>query len=256
MRHFEPKPLTAAERCSTAARQSSSWPLSFGFSLVELLVASSIAAIVFAVAGSLVFSHLLDSRKIETSQRLREKSNRINYLLNIEGSEAREVIFDVNSFNSAEWSTCTAGESSPQPLFQLNVPRAVGLYGSNPPNDYRIYYYNSSAGDLVRCAPPVQQNGVLSDGSLQKGILSENTTMELITASSTESCGGEKTNNRQIAYNLVYRQSFTGLDKDRFSTYRPKCAVARARTIFVCNPDTATTSSGAIGQCVVSATSS
>lgn len=196
-----------------------------GFSLVELLVASSVAAIIFFAIGEFLLGHMLLAGRIERSQRFREMANRINYLLAIEGSEASAVTFAPTV--PAECSSSNAVGTS---LFVLAVPRSTGQYASAT-NVSNVYYYNSSNGDLVRCGPLSEANGVLdhnlslTNGVIRSAIVSRSTTLRLLTSSGS-SCNGEISNARQVAYSL----SFAG------SNYTSPCAVARAKTVFVCNP--------------------
>lgn len=196
-----------------------------GFSLVELLVASTVAAIIFFAIGEFLLAHMLQAGRIERSQRFREMANRINYLLAVEGSEASDV-----AYAPTVPAACSSSNAVGTSLFVLDVPRSTGQYASAT-NVSKVYYYNSSNGNLVRCGPLSETNGVLdhnlslTGGVMRSAIVSRSTTLALLTSSGS-SCNGEISNARQVAYSL----SFAG------SNYVPPCAVARAKTIFVCNP--------------------
>jgi prepilin-type N-terminal cleavage/methylation domain-containing protein len=62
-----------------------------GFTLVELLVAMVAGAAVFAAAGSVLLSHIRSSSQLELAQRQRDNAARLDYLIQVEASEAALV---------------------------------------------------------------------------------------------------------------------------------------------------------------------
>jgi prepilin-type N-terminal cleavage/methylation domain-containing protein len=196
------------------------------FSLVELLSALVISGILFAAVGNLLINHMLSVRQIERGQRFREDANRLNYLLAIEAGEASEFIF------GAALSGCNDSGSS---LIAMSVPRPTGAYADDA-NASTIYYYNIG-GNLMRCGPPVNRNGVLDHGGAPVvGVVARRTQMEVITE------GGvcvRVSDNRTIVYNLDFADSAGGAYS--------RCQIARAKTVFVCNPPVG--SGGAVGDC-------
>jgi prepilin-type N-terminal cleavage/methylation domain-containing protein len=199
-----------------------------GLTLVELLVALVIAGTLIAAAGSLMLSHMLNVRQIERGQRNREDANRFNYFLSVEASESSSIAYGV------ALSGCSPDTGTSQ--IALTVPKRVGQYADTA-NNSTIYYYNSE-GDLKRCGPPVTRNGVLSDWSLSNavGVVSRRTTIAVIDSSG--SCG-VASDQRTVFYSLDFAESGDG----RYA----QCQIARAKTVFVCNPPVG--SGGAVGDC-------
>ena len=178
------------------------------FSLAELLVAVAIAGIASAAAGTALLAHIRSVGNFEQAQRQRDNAGRLDYLIQIETGEAAIV-----RTGGAMVGCKGAGLA----LVALEIPRSEGGY-QDPLNNSFIYYYNDS-GDVRRCGPPVGRNGVLNhDPSVNKqdGVAVRDATLELV------SCLGESSNERQLAYRLVFQSGF-----------QPGCSVARARTIRV-----------------------
>lgn len=196
------------------------------FTLVELLAALAIAGVIFTAVGSLLINHMLSVRQVERGQRFREDANRLNYLFAIEAGEAAEF-----SFGTALSGCADSGNS----LVAMTVPRPTGTYADEANNSV-VYYYNLD-GDLKRCGPPVNRNGVLDHGEAQvTGVVARRTQMTVILSGG--GCG-RVSNNRSVVYNLTFADSGGG-------SYA-SCQVARAKTVFVCNPPVG--SGGAIGDC-------
>jgi hypothetical protein len=219
-----------------------------------VLVVVATAGILFAAIGNAIFNHMLDARRLETSQRLRENFSRFQYLVSIEGSEAKRVETVQSSF-SGQWSLppCN-GISSRTPYFELVLPNSEGTY-ANSAQDKSIFYYQGGL-DIRRCGPTVNRNGTLrvgSDGSYVDSIVLKNASLDVVKLS--PGCGvaeDELTNNRQVVYRLNFENSSVRpLSKSSYSLYRPPCVVARAKTVFICNPPTSASSSGSIGICEV-----
>lgn len=205
---------------------ASSRPRYQAFSLVELLVALAIAGVVFAAVGSLLINHMLSVRQVERGQRFREDANRFNYLFAIEAGEAAEFSYG---------ATLAGCEDSGTSLVAMTVPRPTGTYADEANNSI-IYYYNLD-GNLKRCGPPVNRNGVLDHGESQvTGVVARRTQMTVLT---TAVACGRASDNRTVVYNLTFAESAGGA----YSA----CQIARAKTVFVCNPPVG--SGGAIGDC-------
>jgi prepilin-type N-terminal cleavage/methylation domain-containing protein len=182
-----------------------------GFTLVELLVAMVAGAAVFAAAGSVVLSHIRSSSQLELAQRQRDNAGRLDYLIQVEASEAALV-----EQGRVLPAGCEgAGQAS---IAALRVPRDSGNYLDTVGNVSFIYYYNHE-GAVRRCGPPVQRNGVLNHDpelGLHDGVAVRSAQIELV------SCQGQSTNTSQLVYRLVYP-----------SGYQPACSIARARTVFI-----------------------
>ena len=197
-----------------------------GIGLVELLVAMAVAGVVFAVAGNIMVSHMLSIRQVERGQRFREDANRFNYLLAVEAGEASELIYN------STVQGCTGAGSA---LVELVVPRPTGVYADSS-NVSRIYYYNQD-GDIRRCGPPSNRNGVLAHGLANvPGVVLRRAVLEVSGA------GGlcdQVSDDHVFVYSLLFADAAGG----EYST----CQVARTKTVFVCNPPVG--SGGDIGDC-------
>jgi prepilin-type N-terminal cleavage/methylation domain-containing protein len=182
-----------------------------GFTLVELLVAMVAGAAVFAAAGSVLLAHIRSSSQLELAQRQRDNAGRLDYLVQVEASEAALV-----EQGRALPAGCVGGGQTS--IAALRVPRDSGNYLDTEGNVSFIYYYNQG-GDVRRCGPPVQRNGVLNHDpalGLHDGVAVRDAQIELV------SCQGQSTNSRQLVYRLIYPSGF-----------QPACSIARARTVFI-----------------------
>lgn len=182
-----------------------------GFTLVELLVAMVAVQVVFIAAGSLLISHVRSSSNLELAQRQRDNAGRLDYLVQVEASEAAMVEAGLLLPQGCE----AAGQPS---IAALRVPRDSGNYLDTVGNVSFIFYYNH-AGNVRRCGPPVQRNGVLNHTAglgLHDGVAVRDARIELV------SCQGQNTNSTQMVYRLVFP-----------SGYQPACSIARARTVFI-----------------------
>jgi len=182
-----------------------------GFTLVELLVAMVAVQVVFVAAGSLLISHVRSSSSLELAQRQRDNAGRLDYLIQVEASEAALVEQDRLLPSDCE----AAGKAS---IAAFRVPRDEGNYLDTEGNVSFVYYYNHQ-GNVRRCGPRVHRNGVLDHTvglELHDGVAVRDARIELV------SCQGQSTNSRQLVYRLVYP-----------SGYQPACSIARARTVFI-----------------------
>jgi hypothetical protein len=181
------------------------------FTLVELLVAMVAGTVVFAAAGSVLVSHIRSSSKLELAQRQRDNAARLDYLIQVEASEAALV----EQGRVLPAGCAAAGQAS---IAAFRVPRDSGNYLDTVGNVSFISYYNHQ-GNVRRCGPPVQRNGVLNHDpglGLHDGVAVRDAQIELVT------CQGQTTNASQLAYRLIYPVG-----------YQPACSIARARTVFI-----------------------
>ncbi|WP_225867193.1 hypothetical protein [Cyanobium sp. PCC 7001] len=191
-----------------------------------MLVSLVIAGVLFTVVGNLMLNHMLSVRQVERGQRTREDANRFNYLVAVEAGEASDI-----TYNTALAGCADSGTS----LVSFVIPRPAGTY-ADATNVSRVFYYNQN-GDIRRCGPPSNRNGVLNHGGANvTGVVARRTTMAIVNAG-----GGctEASTNRAVVYNLTFANSGGG----DYSN----CQVARAKTVFICNPPIG--SGGQIGDC-------
>jgi len=182
-----------------------------GFTLVELLVAMVAGVVVFAAAGSVLISHIRSSTQLELAQRQRDNAGRLDYLVQVEASEAALV-----EQGRVLPAGCEAAGAASIAAFR--VPRDSGNYLDTEGNVSFIHYYNHE-GNVRRCGPPVQRNGVLNHAAglgLHDGVAVRDARIELL------SCHGQSTTSSQLVYRLVYPIG-----------YQPACSIARARTVFI-----------------------
>lgn len=183
---------------------------SAGFTLVELLVALVAGTVVFAAAGSVLLSQVRSTSNLEVAQRQRDNAVRLDYLVQVEASEAAVV-----EVARALPDGCVG---TGDVLAAFRVPRDSGNYLDTTTNVSFIYYYNLG-GNVRRCGPPVHRNGVLNHtigAALHDGVAVRNARIELV------SCAGQSTNSQQLVYRLIYPAG-----------YAPACSIARARTVFI-----------------------
>lgn len=185
-----------------------------GFTLPEVLIATIIAAAIAALTAQVMIGQLLEGRRLEQAQRIRENISRLNYLIQIEAAEAEEIEYGVTPNNCA-----AAGVNS----FTLWVPRPVGQYADD--SNRSGILYDNAAGNITRCGPPVARNGVLIH------------TVPNVT--------GPVVMNAQLVVNprgcpasdareVVYQVNFPGLNLGQLGG----CTFAHSRSYFVCNPPT------------------
>lgn len=206
-----------------------------GFTLPELLVASLIAALVAVITAQVMIRQLLEGRRLEVAQRLREDVSRLNYLVQIEASEAESIEYD------SPFTGCSvAGDDS----FTFVVPQDDGEYASST-NVSRIIYYNAvdvAADDGVsiwRCGPPVTRNGVLRHGETNvPGPVIRNSQLEL----NPDDCSADSSQ-RSVLFRVVPPVGLVGANLGDLGG----CVTAHARSVFVCNPPVG--SGGEIGDC-------
>ena len=212
-----------------------------GFSLVEILVALVVAGVVSLALSSMLLTYLRSSRNMDRAQTARESANRVNYLIQIEASEAKQITtgWTQTTYKATGSSTASAiteckFASGDTPLFSLDVPVKIVVYGVAATVS-PIYYY-LKAGDLRRCGPEVLRNGQLDEEGATAlsrppyldGPVMRRASLAVVTTS-TSACNSTVTDSRTLVYNIT----FTDLG------WTPPCTVARAKTIFVCNQPSA-----------------
>lgn len=189
-----------------------------GFTLPEVLIAAIIAALLTAVTAQVLIGQLLEGRRLEAAQRVRENFSRLNYLIQIETSEADRIENGV-----------TAAGCNGNGGFTLVIPRPTGTYADNN-NVSRISYFNQTTDGqevIARCGPPVTQNGQLDH----------------LEAANTGNVPGDVVRGAQFALGcdpnilagleVSYQVDFTG---GNFGAAVGECVVAHAKSVFVCNP--------------------
>ncbi len=125
---------------------------SYGFSLIELLLASVLGVIVIGGLGAaLLLSEVRLQRKFESDKNLKDSVDRVSTLMQ------REISFASNIELPAS-QTCNGGTIN-NPIVIVG-PRniwsiAYGVPSTNPVSGWR-------ATTLVRCGPPYNQNGTLN----------------------------------------------------------------------------------------------
>lgn len=180
-----------------------------GITLVELLVGLIVAGVMASAAGSVIIVQIQSSAKLELAQRQRDNTSRLDYLMQIEAGEASSIIE----------SPTLPGNCPGTGVAAFRIPRDSGQYLDE--GNASIVYYSNQGLDVWRCGPPVKRSGVLDHSpnlSTQAGIAVRDAQLEKV------SCSGQVTNEEQLAFRLVFP---TG--------YQPACAVARAKTLLICN---------------------
>jgi prepilin-type N-terminal cleavage/methylation domain-containing protein len=216
-------------RLLTRQYRTPSHPVS-GFTLPEVLVATLIAAGIVVITAQLMINQLLEERRLEVAQRLREDVSRLNYLIQIEASEAEEIAYGAG----ANPVGCPGGGDS----FTFLVPRPTGTYADDS-NRSRVQYYNANdAGipSIWRCGPPVTRNGVLIHNANPvntAGIVMRNAQLNLDPSSTA----------RGVTYQVVPTGVLPGGNLGDLGGL----ATAFARSVFVCNPPVG--AGGAVGDC-------
>ncbi|MGB5135010.1 MAG: prepilin-type N-terminal cleavage/methylation domain-containing protein [Prochlorococcaceae cyanobacterium] len=210
-----------------------------GFSLPELLVAAIIAALVAAATGQVMIGQIIEGRRLEQAQKIKENTSRLNYLIQIEASEAEEILLGQPT------DGCGGGNSA----FTLFVPKPDGPYaqlGDRTP----IHYYNQGS-NIVRCGPAVTRDGVLvhtasgDPPDLEVADVVRDAQIVVNQGPVAGSACPVASSARQIVYSLRFPE-FPGINPGASAG----CVTAHARSVFVCNPPDAG-GSLALGDCPV-----
>ncbi|MFQ6537795.1 MULTISPECIES: type II secretion system protein [Aphanothece] len=202
--------------------------------LPEILVALVITAVIIAGVGNVLLNHMFDARRVERAQRLREDSNRINYLIAIEAAEASAI----NTDPGLQVANCNE-DNGEDAEFSLTIPwQETTTYGPGAESS-TVYYYNQTAPDGVatikRCGPKVTKNGRLihSNDTYQSGTVYRGGEIVLPTDCSVSvDSSGSLTQGGTTSRQLVYNLQIGSLSDQLFA----RCQVAKAKTVFVCNP--------------------
>lgn len=183
-----------------------------GFTLPELLVATLIAAAIAALTGQVMIGQLLEGRRLDVAQRLRENLSRFNYLVQIEASEARDIAVGVNL------AGCAAGTDP----FVFWIPLPGGDY-EDLANRVGIQYTNVGP-NIHRCGPPVFRNGQLDhDADLEDGIAVRDANLAI------NPPGCPLSDDRQVSYAILFGGNLPGSNLGDIGD----CMVARAKSVFV-----------------------
>lgn len=141
-----------------------------GFTLVELLIAAGLGAVILAVAAKVLTGDVRSSSSQEAIQRLRDHWGRVNYFVDTEVREGLSVSLAAGS------GACASVAS---PLLTITVPAPGTASGTST-----IHYYNQN-GDLWRCGPDIADDGSLLFDTVTNGILVENATLQVSITNAT-----------------------------------------------------------------------
>jgi prepilin-type N-terminal cleavage/methylation domain-containing protein len=187
-----------------------------GFTLIELLVSAGVALLLMGAAAGVITAHIRSTATAELAQRVRDDSNRLNYLIQTEASEAASM------GQGQTIAGCTPAPGATTSIFNLNVPRPTGT-AADSTNISTIWYY-ASGGDLRRCGPPILRNGTIDHTATPvDSIVSANTVLD-----ATVACQSTTSGPRQIAFRATFNDVPAG--------YQPDCAIARAKSFIVRDP--------------------
>ncbi|MFM7675420.1 MAG: PilW family protein [Synechococcus sp.] len=192
------------------------------FTLVELLVTLAIGIFLMASVSSVITTHIRSASTAEISQRVRDGSTRLNYLIQTEASEAATI-----GQGQPMFASCQAASGVSNSIFNLNIPRPWGTAAS--PSNVSVVFYYASNGNLRRCGPPILLNGSLDHGSASTtvnpvdALVSPNTTLVTNIA-----CQSQVSTTRQIAFQTTFNDAPGG--------FQPPCALARAKSFLVTDP--------------------
>lgn len=200
-------------------------PRADGFTLPELLIAAIIAALLTAATAQVMIGQLLEGRRLEAAQRVRENFSRLNYLVQIEASEAERM----------EVGGTAPGCGSQG--FTLWIPRPDQTYG--PTGNRSGVQYFVANGEIWRCGPRVFQNGTLShpsatvesDGSVTVG--TDGIVSGPVVRNATFALVNPPPSGQEVKQ-LTYQVDFTGGNFGIAGATEP--VTLHAKSIFACNP--------------------
>ncbi|CAK6698008.1 prepilin-type N-terminal cleavage/methylation domain-containing protein [Synechococcus sp. CCY9201] len=162
----------------------------FGLTLVELLVAAAIGAVILAAAARVLTSDIRSNSSQEAIQRLRDHWGRVSYFVD---TEVREGLSVSLANGSGECSSVS------NPYLAITVPNPAGGTGT-------IYYYNIN-GDLWRCGPDIAEDGSLTFNTVINGMLVERATMQVTIANATNMSYVLTMNSRTGSGGITYSAS-------------------------------------------------
>ena len=187
-----------------------------GFTLLEQQVTPVVAQLLMGAAAGVITAHIRTTAAAELTQRVRDDSNRLNYLIQTEASEAASM------GQGQTIAGCTPASGATTSIFNLNVPRPTGT-AADSTNISTIWYY-ASGGDLRRCGPPILRNGSLDHTATPvDSLVSANTVLD-----AAVTCQSTTSGPRQIAFRSTFNDVPAG--------YQPDCAIARAKSFIVRDP--------------------
>ncbi len=196
-----------------------------GFTILELLIAAVLGSILFSTLASMILAHIRSTSSSELAARVRNDSNRIDYFIQTEASEAASI-------GTVDVSNCPASAAGGATLFNFNVPVDTGQ-ADDLTNVVQIFYYTAN-GDLRRCGPPILADGRLDyTGTPVDSIVSTNTTVTVQLTADNAQCGGAVLTNRQVPYRMVFNDLTAS---GTAANYQPPCEIARAKSYFVTEP--------------------
>jgi prepilin-type N-terminal cleavage/methylation domain-containing protein len=169
---------------------------SAGFSLVEVLAASALSAVVVVAATSLLIPHLQVNQRVEGYARLQERWMRLAFLLNSEVQKASSISIGNNSLTiTAPVSTAAGGATTST-----------------------ITYYQQGTS-LLRSGPEISLWGDLIPASATSGVL----VLEGVEASSFVPQSQQNGGSNAVAYSINLK------DPSSAATYTGRSSVARGR---------------------------
>ncbi len=144
-------------------------PQSPAFTLVELLVAAGLGAVILAVAARVLTADIRSNSSQEAIQRLRIIGAG-QLLFGYRGSRGVE-----REPGGGKRGLCRVST----PLLTISVPAPGTAAGIGT-----IYYYSQN-GDLWRCGPDIADDGSLMFDAIANGMLVENSTLQVEIQNST-----------------------------------------------------------------------
>lgn len=164
-----------------------------GFTLVELLVSSSVGALIIITASLIIGPHLRSNQRMEAYTRLQERWVRVAYLLDTEIQSASNIAISGTDLI-------------------LTVP----IEGSVPS---RPIIYKLVGTQLLRNGPPIDRNGLLVDSN---GI--DHLVLDGVAANGfTPAINDSSSNKLSLAYSIRL------VDPNSGTTYTGKSSVARGK---------------------------
>ena len=131
-----------------------------GFTLVELLVAATVGALVAATAGDLLLSNTRTGAALEATQRLRTDWSRVSHFIESEVALSERVITNASLLNLAQCNpTITATEFVFGLEVRRDLPPAIYFVRNNATNSLE---WNGDSS-LWRCGPSIDVNGEYTD---------------------------------------------------------------------------------------------
>ncbi len=183
-----------------------------GFTLVEMLVASAMGALLIVATGTIFAPQLRMHQRLEGRTRLQERWARVNFLLDTEIQEAHQVELIPNGLRLV---TCKLQAN----IIEPDGNQAKCSDGATPdtssPGEDIFTDYSLSNGSLVRSGPVIEKTGSLNMNVLEAD--------QVVITGVTEFKPDVK------AQDVTYTLSFRDPADPNGSTYTNKSSAARAR---------------------------